>query len=164
MKIEPGLGLLFFVPFYRSLLLRMRVIANLYDFGFVDNECQGVINFNDLLLIGSSITLLPVRCVNRYLCHLWRTHLMSIVVIYYMDDAGFYLFLLYNGRGSFFSSSVAPLFLPPHLWTQWKYERSNHLNFHIRYIYCESRCVSFHDTCCSVIAQLLQILFFFSVV
>ena len=66
MKIEPGLGLLFFVPFYRSLLLRMRVIANLYDFGFFGNECWGIINFNDLLPSGSTVKLLHVWHVN---CH-----------------------------------------------------------------------------------------------
>ena len=37
---------------------------------------------------GLSVMLLLVWHVNRYLCHLWRTHLMYVVVIHHMDDAG----------------------------------------------------------------------------
>lgn len=50
----------FFVPFYRSLPLRIGVIANLYDFRFVGNECWGVIKFNDLLPIDPPIMLLLI--------------------------------------------------------------------------------------------------------
>lgn len=49
-----------FVPSNRSVPLKMWVIANLYDFGYVGNECWGVIDFNDLLPVGPLVTLLLI--------------------------------------------------------------------------------------------------------
>ena len=141
-----------FIPFYRSLPLRMRVNASLYDCGSVDNEWWGVIEFNDLLPVGSSVSLLLVWHVNHYSCHLWGTHLMFVVVIHYFDDSGFSLLHLLHGRGWFFSYSVAPLFQSSYLYTQLQYERSNCFNFYVRHIYCEGCFMSHLDTCPFVIA------------
>lgn len=80
----------FFVLFYWSLPLIMSVIADLNGLESVGNKCWGVIDFNDLLPIGPLVTPLLVRCVDRYSCHLWKTHLMFVVILY---------------RYSFFSSS-----------------------------------------------------------
>ena len=52
----------------------------------VSNECEGVIDFNGLLPIGFSVMLLPR--INLYSFHLWGTHLMYVVVVHHMDDAG----------------------------------------------------------------------------
>ena len=54
----------------------------------INNECGGVIDFNGLLLVDLLITLLPISHINRYSCHLWGTHLMYVVVVHHMDDAG----------------------------------------------------------------------------
>ena len=77
----------------------------------ISNECGGVIDFNGLLLIGLSITLLPIWRINLYSCHLWGTHLMYAVVIYYNDDArwtmlAWWMMLAFSsfGQGWFFSS------------------------------------------------------------
>ena len=90
----------------------------------ISNECGGVIDFNGLLPVGLSVTLFPIWHVNLYSCHLWGTHLMYVVVIHHMDDASlindaglmddvtfdgqccFFLLLLYDGWGLFFSSSI----------------------------------------------------------
>ena len=53
----------------------------------ISNECRGVIDFSGTFLIGPSITLLPIQRVNIYLCHLWGTHLMNLVVVHHMDNA-----------------------------------------------------------------------------
>ena len=79
----------YFVPFYRCLLLKMGINASLYDYGSVGNEWGDNIDFNGLLPVGSSVILLHVWRVNRYLCHLWRTHLMYVVVVHHMNNAGF---------------------------------------------------------------------------
>lgn len=89
----------------------------------INNECGGVIDFNGLLPIDLLVTLLPISRVNHYSCHLWGTRLMYVVVVHHMDDAGLmddavFLFFCYMmDEGDFFSSSIAPLFLPLYLWT-----------------------------------------------
>ena len=61
------LFLLFFVPFYRSFPFRMRVIADVNGFGSIGHKCQGIIDFNDLLPIGSSVTLLVAQSITYHL-------------------------------------------------------------------------------------------------
>ena len=76
----------------------MGVNVSLYDYGFVGNECWGIIEFNDLLPIGSSITLLLIYYVSRYLCHLWGALLMLTILIHMIDEAGLSLLLLSHGQ------------------------------------------------------------------
>ena len=78
----------------------------------ISNECGSVIDFNSLLPVGPSIMLLPIWRVNLYSCHLWRTHLMYVVIVYHNDDArwmmlDWWMMLAFSsfGRGWFFSSS-----------------------------------------------------------
>ena len=60
---------------------------NLDILTLISNECGGVIDFNGLLSVGPSVTLLLVWGVNHYSCYLWGTHLICVIVVHHMDDA-----------------------------------------------------------------------------
>ena len=68
----------------------------------ISNECGGVIDFNGLLPIGPSITLLPVWGVNHYSCHLWGTHLMYVVVVRHMTMLAWWMKLAWWKVGFLF--------------------------------------------------------------
>ena len=80
----------------------------------INNECRGVIDFNGLLLVDLLITLLPISHVNHYSCHLCGTHLMYVVVVHHMDDAGLmddavFLFFCYMmDKGDFSTLQLPP--------------------------------------------------------
>ena len=76
-----------FVPFYRSLPLIMGIDASLNDLVSVGNKCWGVIEFNVLLPIGQSVTLLLVCQVSYFPCHLCEAPLMLTILVHKMDGS-----------------------------------------------------------------------------
>ena len=72
----------FLVPFCRSLPLIMGVNADLNGLVSICNKSLGVIGFNVLLPISSSVTVLLVYQVSCYLCHLWGVPLILTILVH----------------------------------------------------------------------------------
>ena len=88
---------LLFVPFYRSLPLIIGINANLNGLVFVGNKCLGVIGFNVLLPVGSSVMLLLVYQVSCFPCHLWGAPLMLTILVHKMDVTNLSLLWSFHG-------------------------------------------------------------------
>ena len=91
-----------------SILCFRQEIDDFDKLTLINNEYKGIIDFNGLLPVSPSVSLLPFWHINCYSCHLWGTHLMYVIAVHHMDDAGlmdnaiFLLFCYIMDEGDFY--------------------------------------------------------------